>query len=67
MKIELELNDDEIILLKCAINLSIYKCDGFLCDEFANEEKKDDVKKEKVMLCNLFTKINEQTKKRISW
>ncbi len=67
MKIELELNDDEIILLKCAINLSIFKCDDFLGDEFANEEKKDDVKKEKVMLCNLLTKINEQTKKRISW
>lgn len=65
MKIELKLNEYEILLLKSAINISIFKCDDILVDEFVHEEKKDEVKKDKVTLCNLLTKINEQTKKRI--
>lgn len=66
MKIELELNENEILRLKCAINLFIFKCDDTLADEYVNDEKKDEVKKDKIMLCNLLTKINEQTKRRIA-
>ena len=66
MKIELELNEEEILALKCAINSSIFKCDDFIADEFAHEEKKDEVKKDKIMYCNILSKINEQTKRRIA-
>lgn len=65
MKIELELNEDEIIHLKCALDISIFKCDDFLADEYASDEKKDEVKINKSVYIGLLNKINEQRKKRI--
>lgn len=65
MIIQLELNEDEIIYLKCALDISIFKCDDFLLNEYASDEKKDEVKKDKSVYIGLLNKINEQRKKRI--
>lgn len=66
MKIELDLNDNELSILKWAINRAIDSNLKFLCDEFVHEQKKDEVKRENGILCGILTKVNKQTQRRIT-
>lgn len=66
MKIELDLNENEIFILKVAINRAIDSNLKFLCNEFVHEQKKNEVKRENGILCEILTKVNKQTQRRIS-
>lgn len=66
MKIELDLNDNELSILKGSISRAIDSNLKFLCDEFVHEQKKDEVKRENSILCGILTKVNKQTQRRIS-
>lgn len=66
MKIELDLNDNELSLLKGAINRAIDSNFKFICGEYVHEQKKDEVKRENCILCGILTKVNKQTQRRIS-
>ena len=66
MKIELDLNDNELSILKSVIDRVIANNFKFLCDEFVHEQKKDEVKRENGILCEILTKVNKQTQRRIS-
>lgn len=66
MKIELDLNDNELSILKGTINRVIDSNLNFLCNEFVHEQKKDEVKRENSILCGILTKVNKQTQRRIS-
>lgn len=66
MKIQLDLNENEIFILKGAINRAIDSNSKFLCDEFVHELKKDEVKSENGILCAILTQLNKQTQRRIT-
>jgi hypothetical protein len=66
MKIELDLNDNEIHILKVALDRAISSNFIFICSEFVHEQKKDEVKRENSILCGILTKVNKQTQRRIS-
>lgn len=66
MKIELDLKDDEIFILKSAINQVIVRNAEFICREFVHEQMKDKSKKENHILCAILTQLNKQTKRRIT-
>lgn len=60
MKIKLELNEEEIHYLKCAIDIAYFKCNDFLLNDYVSDEKKDEIKKDKNFYTCLLNKINEQ-------
>lgn len=66
MKIELDLNENEIFILKGAINRAIDSNLKFLCDEFVHKLKKDEVKSENGILCAILTQLNKQIQRRIT-
>lgn len=67
MKLEIDLNDKEVYILKSAINRAIDSNLKFLCDEYVHDQKKDEVKCENVILCAILTKVNKQIQRKISF
>lgn len=66
MKIELDLNDNSLSILKEAINIAIERNLNFLCDIYVHEQKKDEAKSKNKNLCAILTQLNKQTQKRIT-
>lgn len=66
MKIELDLKNDELFVLKGAINQVIDRNVEFICREFVHEQMKDKVKNENGVLCRILTELNKQTQRRIT-
>jgi len=66
MNIELNLNENDIFILKSAINQVITSKYEFISSEFVHEQMKDKAKNENEVLCKILTQLNHQARKGIT-
>lgn len=60
MKINLDLNEDEIFILKKAIDITLDKNFKYISNIYVNDQSIDITRKENKVLCKILTSINHQ-------